>query len=91
SGDVLGTLQYMAPEQFAGSYDARSEVYALGVTLYELLTLRPAFAGSSRSELMERIRTSRPESLRKLCPELPLDLVVVVEKAMAREVRDRYQ
>ena len=91
SGDVLGTLQYMAPEQFAGSYDARSEVYALGVTLYELLTLRPAFAGASRSELMERIRTQRPESLRKLCPELATDLVVVVDKAMARDPQDRYQ
>ncbi|MBL8735217.1 MAG: serine/threonine protein kinase, partial [Planctomycetes bacterium] len=90
SGDVLGTLQYLAPEQFAGQYDVRSEVYALGVTLYELLTLQPAFAGSSRSELMERIRTQRPESLRKLCPELPQDLVVVVEKAMAREPGDRY-
>lgn len=90
SGDVLGTLQYMAPEQFAGQYDVRSEVYALGVTLYELLTLQPAFAGSSRSELMERIRSQRPESLRKLCPELPQDLVVVVEKAMAREPGDRY-
>ncbi|MBL8734271.1 MAG: serine/threonine protein kinase [Planctomycetes bacterium] len=90
SGDLLGTLQYMAPEQFAGHYDQRSEVYALGVTLYELLVLGAAFVGKSRSELMERIRSQPPESLRRRCPELPEDLVVVVEKAMARDPADRY-
>ncbi|MFY9344399.1 MAG: serine/threonine-protein kinase, partial [Planctomycetota bacterium] len=91
SGDLLGTLQYMAPEQFAGHYDARSEVYALGVTLYELLALRPAFGGGSRTELMERIRTERPEALRRRCPDAPGDLLVVVDKAMAREPADRYR
>lgn len=90
SGDLLGTLQYMAPEQFAGQYDQRSEVYALGVTLYELLVLAPAFAGRSRSELMDRMRSQRPEALRRRCPELPEDLVVIVEKAMARDPADRY-
>lgn len=90
SGDLLGTLQYMAPEQFAGQYDVRSEVYALGVTLYELLMLQPAFAARSRSELIEAIRTERPTPLRTAHPDLPLDLVRIVEKAMARESRDRY-
>lgn len=90
SGDILGTLQYMAPEQFQGQYDVRSEVYALGVTLYELLSLKPAFASGSRSELMERIRQHRREPLRKACPELPEDLAVVVEKACARDPQDRY-
>ena len=90
SGDLLGTLQYMAPEQFSGHYDARSEVYALGVTLYELMVLRPAFAAKSRSELMERIRTQRPEALRKVRPDVPEDLAIVVERAMARDPADRY-
>jgi len=90
SGDILGTLQYMAPEQFHGQYDVHSEVYALGVTLYELLTLKPAFAAGSRSELMERIRQHRREPLRKACPELPADLVVVIEKACALDPQDRY-
>jgi hypothetical protein len=90
SGDLLGTLQYMAPEQFAGQYDARSEVYALGVTLHELLTLRPAFAAASRSELMERIRQHRLEPLRRTCPDLPEDLARVVAKACAGDPRDRY-
>ncbi len=90
SGDLLGTLQYMAPEQFHGQYDARSEVYALGVTLYELLVLRPAFAAKSRSELMERVRTQRPEPLRRARPDVPEDLAIVVERAMARDPADRY-
>ncbi|HEX5054485.1 MAG TPA: serine/threonine-protein kinase [Planctomycetota bacterium] len=90
SGDLLGTLQYMAPEQFLGRYDVRSEVYALGVTLYELLVLRPAFAAKTRSELMETIRTRPPEGLLRLCPDVPEDLVIVIEKAMARDAADRY-
>ncbi|MEO6596802.1 MAG: serine/threonine-protein kinase [Planctomycetota bacterium] len=91
SGDLLGTLQYMAPEQFVGRYDVCSEVYALGVTLYELLVLRPAFAAKTRSELMEAIRTQQPESLQRLCPDVPEDLVIVIEKAMARDAADRYR
>ncbi|MBL9079012.1 MAG: serine/threonine protein kinase [Planctomycetes bacterium] len=90
SSDLLGTLQYMAPEQFAGQYDVRSEVYALGVTLYELLVLRAAFAGRTRSELMEQIRSLRPTPLRRACPDLPTDLALVVERAMARDPGDRY-
>ena len=91
SGDLLGTLQYMAPEQFAGSYDVRSEVYALGVTLYEMLTLQPAFRGRHRSELMERVREQKLEPLQRSCPDVPQDLAVIIGKAMARDPRDRYQ
>ncbi len=58
--------------------------------LYELLVLRPAFAGRTRSELMEQIRMLRPAPLRRECPDLPADLAVVVERAMAREPGDRY-
>ncbi|MGK0517762.1 MAG: serine/threonine protein kinase/tetratricopeptide (TPR) repeat protein [Planctomycetota bacterium] len=90
SGDLLGTLQYMAPEQFAGIYDVRSEVYALGVTLYEMLTLTPAFRGRHRSELMELVKSQQIEPLLRVCPDVPLDLATIVGKAMAREPRDRY-
>lgn len=91
SGDLVGTLQYMAPEQFAGNYDVRSEVYALGVTLYEMLTLGPAFRGRHRSELMEHVKSQRIELLQRVCPDVPLELTIIIGKAMAREPRDRYQ
>lgn len=91
SGDLLGTLQYMAPEQFAGDYDVRSEVYALGVTLYELLTLHHAFHGRHRSELIENVRSQKVEALTRAVPDVPLDLAIIVSKAMAREPQDRYQ
>ncbi|MGE3175645.1 MAG: protein kinase [Planctomycetota bacterium] len=90
SGDVLGTLQYMAPEQFDGQYDARSEVYALGATLYELLALRPAFAGRTRSEVIDRIRAGRCERLRRLQPAVSHDLETIVAKAMAVLPQQRY-
>ncbi|HLQ36987.1 MAG TPA: serine/threonine-protein kinase [Planctomycetota bacterium] len=90
SGDLLGTLQYMAPEQFQGDYEPCSEVYALGVTLHELLTLAPAFQGQQRGELVERIRAGRAASLRSAVPELPRDLETIVHKAMAQAPEDRY-
>jgi eukaryotic-like serine/threonine-protein kinase len=90
SGDLLGTLQYMAPEQFAGTYDVRSEVYALGVTLYEMLTLKPAFRGRHRSEVMQKVQSQRFEPLARVCPDVPLDLTIIIGKAMAIEPGDRY-
>lgn len=90
SGDLLGTLQYMAPEQFAGTYDVRSEVYALGVTLYEMLTLAPAFGGRHRSEVMDKVQSQRIDPLARACPDVPLDLTIIVGKAMSREPADRY-
>jgi serine/threonine-protein kinase len=90
TGDLIGTVRYMAPERFAGKCDARSDVYALGLTLYELLTLRPAFAASDRHALMQRVMSEPPERLRKLVPHLPRDLETIVAKATAREPAARY-
>ncbi len=90
SGDIIGTVRYMAPERFAGKCDARSDVYALGLTLYELLALRPAFEASDRHELMRRVMSEEPARLRGLAPHLPRDLETIVEKAIDRDPARRY-
>lgn len=89
-GDVVGTLRYMAPEQLNGLPDARSDVYSLGLTLYELLALRPAFDDASRGGLLHQIADGQIPRLRSLRPEIPRDLETIISKAIAREAKDRY-
>ena len=91
TGDVVGTLQYMAPEQFCGNYDERSEIYCLGLTLYELLTLQPAFAGSNRSGLIQKVTQGNPVRPRRTRPDIPEDLETIILKAISREAKHRYQ
>ncbi|MFO0952621.1 MAG: protein kinase [Isosphaeraceae bacterium] len=90
TGDILGTIRYMAPERFRGESDARADVYALGLTLYELLTLRPAFEGADRLRLIERIKAVEPDRPRALDPRIPRDLETVVLKAIEKEPSRRY-
>jgi tetratricopeptide (TPR) repeat protein len=90
TGNLVGTVRYMAPERFEGWCDARSDVYALGLTLYELLTLRPAFDESDRHRLIHRVTHSEPPRLRALDPLIPRDLETVVHKAIEREPGRRY-
>jgi serine/threonine protein kinase/WD40 repeat protein len=90
TGDVVGTLRYMAPERFGGQSDPRSDVYSLGVTLYELLTLRPAFAAADHNQLLQRVLHDEPPRPRRLNPEVPRDLETIVLKAIAKEPRQRY-
>lgn len=91
TGDILGTLRYMAPEVFKGQNDARSELYALGLTLYELLALRPAFDGHSRNVLIDQVMHAEIEPLGRINPEIPPDLQTVIHKAISRDPQDRYQ
>jgi WD40 repeat protein/serine/threonine protein kinase len=91
TGDVIGTIRYMAPERFNGQGDVRSDVYSLGLTLYELLTLQPAFDEKDRNKLMKQVMHDEPVRPRKLNPGVPRDLETVVLKAIARDPAHRYQ
>jgi serine/threonine protein kinase/Flp pilus assembly protein TadD len=91
TGDLVGTLRYLAPERLQGRADVRSDVYALGLTLYEMLALRPAFDGHDHAQLAQQLTTAAPPRLDRLDSRLPRDLVTIIHKAMAREPADRYQ
>ncbi len=90
TGDILGTPQYMAPESFAGHYDARSETYAVGLTLYELLTLRPAISASSPAQLIRHATNGMSLDPRKLNASIPRDLETIVLKSLAVSPDARY-
>ncbi|MEM7166812.1 MAG: serine/threonine-protein kinase [Planctomycetota bacterium] len=90
TGAVVGTLRYMAPERFDGECDGGADVYALGATLYELITLRPAFGGTDRMQIIENIRSAEPVSLRSIDGRIPADLEIIVQKALAKEPSRRY-
>jgi len=91
SGYLLGTLRYLAPEAVAGQFDARSDVYGLGLTLYELVGFVPARNASGRDGLLEQIKRGDAPRLRKSCPRVPLDLETIIHKAIAAEPERRYQ
>jgi serine/threonine protein kinase/WD40 repeat protein len=93
SGDLVGTLRYMSPEQAQAGravIDHRTDIYSLGATLYEFLALTPAFAGDDPRDLIRRICEEEPPALRRLDPAIPADLEVIVLKAMAKEPSERY-
>jgi WD40 repeat protein len=90
TGDLIGTLRYMPPEAFEGTYEVRGDVYSLGLTLYELLALRPAFGNKDRGGLVRQLTEGRAIRLRRLNAGIPRDLETIVHKAMAREPGQRY-
>ncbi len=91
TGDVIGTLRYMAPERFEGQGDQRADIYALGLTLYELLALQPAFQATSRAKLVELAIAANPPKPRSVNPAIPKDLETIVLKAIQRDPAMRYQ
>lgn len=88
---VVGTVRYMAPEMFEGQSDARSDVYGLGLTLYELLTLQPAFDETAEHRLLVQVTEEEPPRPRTCNPKIPRDLEMIVLKAIARDPARRYQ
>ena len=94
TGEVIGTLRYMSPEQPLGQrvlVDQRTDIYSLGVTLYELLTFKKAFGGETPREIIRQVCFDEPVSIRRLSPRVPEDLETIVLKAMAKNPADRYQ
>jgi WD40 repeat protein/serine/threonine protein kinase len=90
TGEIMGTLRYMPPEAFEGKGDARADLYALGMTLYELLTFRPAFASSDQLKLIAQIGHDEPARPRGFDPHIPRDLETIVLKAIEKDPKRRY-
>ncbi len=90
TGDIVGTMRFMAPERYEGRSLPQSDVYALGLTLYELLTLRPAFDDANKAKLIEKVLHDRPLSPREIAAHVPRDLETIVLKCLAKEPKERY-
>jgi WD40 repeat protein/serine/threonine protein kinase len=90
TGDLVGTLRYVPPEAFEGKSDARSDVYSLGLTLYELVALRPAFGERDRNKLIRQVCNDDPPRLATIRPDIPRDLETIVHKAIEKEPSRRY-
>jgi serine/threonine protein kinase/formylglycine-generating enzyme required for sulfatase activity/dienelactone hydrolase len=94
TGAFVGTPRYMSPEQIAGGQekpDHRSDVYSLGVTLYELLTLESPFEGDTQHQVIGQILSKEPRRPRQIDRHIPTDLETICGKAMAKEASRRYR
>ncbi|MCM2374948.1 protein kinase domain-containing protein [Aporhodopirellula aestuarii] len=90
TGDVLGTLRYMPPESLKGKADARSDIFSLGLTLYELAAKRPAYDESGRHSMLQRISEANMTRLQSVDPSIPRDLETIIHKSVAADPKDRY-
>jgi serine/threonine protein kinase len=94
AGDLLGTVRYMSPEQAEAQHDLvdhRADIYSLGATLYEVLTLTPVFDGLDRHAILSRIATVDPTAPRKVDRRIPRDLETVIVKTLEKDSSQRYQ
>jgi serine/threonine protein kinase len=97
SGDIdgptlIGTPAYMAPEQLEGAeVDARSDIYAVGLVMYELFSGRRAFIGANTADVLQQVLAAQPTPIDRLVPDIDPDLAHVISRAMTKQPRDRYQ
>ncbi|MCB9852573.1 MAG: SUMF1/EgtB/PvdO family nonheme iron enzyme [Phycisphaerales bacterium] len=94
TGEFTGTCHYASPEQAAArqvEIDHRTDVFSLGVVLYELLAQRRPFVGETPQQILEAVRTQRPAPLRSVNPSIPRDLATICHKALEKQPKDRYQ
>ena len=87
TGDLVGTLRYMSPEQASGQrvvLDHRTDIYSLGATFYELLTLQPIFAGRTRQTLLADVLNHDPRPPRAIDRRIPVELEIIILKALSR-------
>ena len=92
TGKLIGTLEYMSPEQVQGQeQDARSDIYSLGILLYEMLTGRVPFSSTSDFEIMKSHIEVSPPSVREIVRELPEEVERALQKALAKKPEDRFQ
>jgi eukaryotic-like serine/threonine-protein kinase len=93
TGEVVGTLRYMSPEQAHGKrgvVDHRSDIYSLGITLYELLTLTPVFPDVPDHAVLAKIASEDPTPPRRLNPSISVDLETIVQRALSKEAAERF-
>ncbi len=91
-GVILGTVAYMSPEQAAGrQLDQRTDIFSLGLVLYEALTGRRAFPGQTPVDVLHAIINDEPPPAFKISPQLPIEVADILDKALAKEPGERYQ
>ncbi len=91
-GTAIGSIHYIAPEQIRGENpDARSDLYSLGVVMYEMLTGRKPYTGDTVGEIAVKHMNTTPEAPSKIVPDIPAELETITLKAMNADIRERYQ
>lgn len=90
TGDLVGTLRYIAPEQLNGVSASSCDIYSLGATMYEMLTLQPAVSSENKAQILQQIRERDPIAPRDIDPLIPVDLETITLKALAKDPRARY-
>jgi serine/threonine protein kinase len=88
---MLGTLRYAAPEQLNGIAAPSCDIYGLGITLYEIVTLAPAHHAVNQLQLLEEVRSVDPTHPRRVDPAIPRDLETIIVTAMAKDPQRRYR